>query len=153
MGKMFIHPVQEKPSDPVVITQRFGENPAMYRKYGLAGHNGIDYRTRFWFSPLGKIYVVAPAGGLVIETGNEGKSGYGIYLRIRHDDGSVSVLGHMTKLYVAKGRSVKQGQRVALSGNTGNSTGPHVHWGYRPPKPDFGNGYAGYVDQSDLVKP
>lgn len=142
----FIHPVE-----PVYITQRFGENPAMYAKYGLKGHNGIDYRTRFIDSPLGRRYVVAPAAGVIEEVGNQGKSGYGVYCRIRHDDGSQSTIGHFTKLYVVKGQKVKQGERIALSGNTGASTGPHVHWGWRPKNWDAKNGYAGYDDQEKMI--
>lgn len=144
--KRFIHPM-----DPVFITQRFGERPEVYGKFGLKGHNGIDYRTKFFDSPLGRRYIVAPDSGFIEETGNQGNKGYGVFLRIRHDDGSQSVLGHCTKLYVKQGDRVTKGSRVALSGNTGFSSGAHVHWGWRPKNWDVKNGYAGYVDQEGMI--
>lgn len=141
-----IHPIE-----PVFITQRFGENPNVYKQFGLKGHNGLDYRTKQPDTPLGKRYIIAPEDGVIEETGNEGNKGYGIYLRIRHTDGSQSTLGHLTKIYTAKGTKVKKGDRVALSGNTGFSTAPHLHWGFRPKNWDKSNGYAGYIDQLPLI--
>ena len=142
----FIHPV-----DKVSITQHFGENPQTYAQFGLKGHNGIDYRTRFVDSPLGRRYVLAPAAGTIEEVGNQGTKGYGIYCRIRHEDGSQSTLGHFTKLYVKLGLLVKKGDRIALSGNTGFSSGPHIHWGWRPKNLDSKNGFAGYEDQEKMI--
>lgn len=154
--KFLIHPVQEVPNDPVYITQYFGENPAMYSKYGMKGHNGIDYRTRFWDSPLGHRYIVAAKDGKVIEAKWDG--GYGNFIRLEHDlDGSGSeqtVYGHLKRFYVRLGENVIQGQRIGLSDNTGASTGPHLHWGYRPKgwKKIYENGYKGYIDQIKFVK-
>ncbi len=142
----FIHPI-----DKVYISQGFGQNPQVYAQFGLKGHNGIDYRSRFVDSPLGRRYVVAPADGVIEEIGNQGIKGYGIYCRIRHDDGSQSTFGHFTKLYCWKGQKVKQGERIALTGNTGFSSGSHLHWGWRPKNWDIKNGYAGYVDQYTMI--
>ena len=125
----FIHPV-----DKVSITQHFGENPQTYAQFGLKGHNGIDYRTRFVDSPLGRRYVLAPAAGTIEEVGNQGTKGYGF-----------------TKLYVKLGLLVKKGDRIALSGNTGFSSGPHIHWGWRPKNLDSKNGFAGYEDQEKMI--
>ena len=119
------------PLDKIYITQGFGENALMYKKFGLAGHNGIDFRTRFWDTPLGHMYVVASKNGKVIELGNEGKNGYGIFIRLEHDlDGNgneQTVYGHLKKWYVKQGDYVKQGQRIGLTDNTGFSTGSHLH--------------------------
>lgn len=142
----FIHPI-----DKVYVTQRFGENPKVYAQFGLKGHNGLDYRTRFVDSPLGRRYVVAPAAGTIEEVGNQGTKGYGIYCRIRHEDGSQSTLGHFTKLYVSKGQVVKKGENIALSGNTGFSSGPHIHWGWRPKNWNANNGFAGYENQEGMI--
>lgn len=142
----FIHPV-----DKVHITQHFGENAAVYAQFNLKGHNGIDYRTRFVDSPLGRRYVVAPASGIIEEVGNQGNRGYGIFCRIMHEDKSQSTLGHFTKLYVKKGQVVKKGDRIALSGSTGFSSGPHIHWGWRPSNWDANNGFAGYENQEGMI--
>lgn len=135
------------PLEKIYITQRFGERPAYYAKYGLKGHNGVDFRTRFWDSPLGRTYVTASVDGAV-EIVRADAAGYGTHIRLRHADGSMTIYGHLTRSYVSKGQSVKRGQRIGLSGNTGDSSAPHLHWEYRPTgwEKNTKNGYAGAVD-------
>jgi GH25 family lysozyme M1 (1,4-beta-N-acetylmuramidase) len=146
------------PIDKVYITQYFGENPSMYKAFGMNGHNGIDFRTKFWDSPLGRRYVLAAKQGKVIEIGNEGSGGYGIFVRLEHDlDGNgneQTIYGHLKKVYVSKGDYVNQGRMIALTDNTGFSTGSHLHWGYRPRgwKKIYDNGFKGYVDQFNKIK-
>jgi len=146
-----------QPIDKVYITQPFGVNPQMYAKYGMRGHNGIDYRTRFIDSPLGRRYVTAPKDGTIIELGNEGKAGYGIFVRMegrKHPDGNEQhVFGHLKKWYVIFGQKVKMGELIALTDNTGASTGSHLHWGWRPAgwKKSYRNGFKGYEDQSKFI--
>lgn len=141
------------PIDKVYITQRFGENPNVYKKFGMEGHNGIDFRTRFLDSPLGRRYVLAAMGGTVLEVGDEGKSGYGIFIRLKHKGTEQTIYGHLTKTYIKKGQVVKQGDRIGLTGNTGFSTGPHLHWGWRPDKweKNYNNGFKGYDDPEKLL--
>ena len=59
-------------------------------------------------------------------------SGYGNWIRIKHDDGSMSVYGHMETLDVKVGERVKAGQKIAGMGNRGFSTGPHLHFEIHP---------------------
>ena len=59
-------------------------------------------------------------------------SGYGILVRIRYWDGTISYYGHMSSVSVNKGDSVDPGQVVGRSGNTGHSTGPHLHLEIHP---------------------
>ncbi|TGU71351.1 DUF4124 domain-containing protein [Geomonas terrae] len=87
---------------------------------GLRHHNGLDIAV-----PTGT-KVKAIAAGTVVESGMHG--GYGNLVTIRHADGMVSMYGHNAQLEVKVGDQVAAGQTVALSGSTGRSTGPHVHF-------------------------
>ena len=83
-------------------------------------HKGVD-----WACPIGTA-VMASCGGTVVQAG--WSSGYGNCITIRHPDGKQTRYGHLSKILVSSGQKVTQGQKIALSGNTGRSTGPHVHF-------------------------
>jgi len=134
------------PIDKIYITQKFGANPKFYRKYKLAGHNGVDFRTRFMDSLLGRRQVLAANSGVVSKVVIARNGGYGTYIRLLHADGSTTIYGHQFHVWVKKDQLVKAGQVIGISGNTGDSTGPHLHFGYRPPKPNYANGFSGYID-------
>ncbi|QWV94584.1 peptidoglycan DD-metalloendopeptidase family protein [Geomonas oryzisoli] len=87
---------------------------------GLRHHNGVDIAV-----PTGT-RVKAIAAGKVIESGTHG--GYGNLVTVQHADGMVSMYGHNSQIEVKVGDQVEAGQTVALSGSTGRSTGPHVHF-------------------------
>jgi hypothetical protein len=76
--------------------------------------------------------IYALGNGTVIETGDQGNLDYGIYLKINFDGvGTVSytvIYGHLSKVLVAVGQRVSRGDIVAETGDTGNSTGPHLHY-------------------------
>ena len=55
-------------------------------------------------------------------------SGYGNYIIIDHGNGIETAYGHCSKLLAEKGESVRRGDKIALVGSTGNSTGPHLHF-------------------------
>ncbi len=82
-------------------------------------HNGIDLPV-----PL-NTQVKNPQDGTVLDVYNN-KDG-GNQVLIRHKEGIVSGYAHLNKALVKKGETIKKGQVIALSGNTGKSTGPHVH--------------------------
>jgi murein DD-endopeptidase MepM/ murein hydrolase activator NlpD len=86
-------------------------------------HEGIDLAV-----PTGTP-VVASASGTVIVAGWLG--GYGNLVVIDHHNGVATAYGHNTSVTVAYGQSVAQGQLIAYSGNTGHSTGPHLHFEVR----------------------
>lgn len=88
------------------------------------GHHGVD-----WSVPIGTP-VKAPANG-VVENVNRGNS-YGLYVTVRHPDGSLSYYAHLSSANVRPGQQVGAGTVLALSGNSGNSTGPHLHFEVRP---------------------
>ncbi|AXK31810.1 M23 family peptidase [Streptomyces armeniacus] len=84
------------------------------------GHDGVDLA-----NALGTpIFAAGP--GTVTESGEA--SGYGQWVRIKHDDGSVTEYGHMYERFVAVGDTVTGGQKIASMGSEGQSTGPHLHF-------------------------
>lgn len=70
--------------------------------------------------------VRAAGGGTVVLTGAD--PDYGIFVRLRHPDGYETMYGHTSRLLVRDGERVSAGQVIALSGNTGRSTAPHLHF-------------------------
>ena len=92
------------------------------RRWGRL-HAGIDLASGIG-SPIR-----AAAGGRVQSSGWEG--GYGRAVRITHSDGTVTVYGHMSALLVDSGERVAAGQLIGREGNTGQSTGPHLHFEVR----------------------
>lgn len=120
------------PSEFHVITQEFGANPEIYKKYGLPGHNGWDIR-----SPMNSPFF-APQKGTIVWASNmqpskpDEKSDYGFHVRIDHGDGYTSILAHAAaNLPVQVGQIVQAGDIVGYSGNTGFSSGPHLHYELR----------------------
>lgn len=83
-------------------------------------HQGIDIA-----APIGTP-IVAAASGKVINVGYQ--SGYGNLVKLEHLDGSVTVYAHNHRNLVTHGQWVEQGEKIAEMGNTGHSTGPHVHF-------------------------
>jgi len=101
-----------------------------YRTRGMVGpnsrqesHPGVDLAV-----PVGSD-VRATGGGLVREAGQD--SAYGLYVLIQHPEGYESMYGHLSRLLVARNDAVRAGQVIALSGNTGHSTAPHLHFEIR----------------------
>ncbi|MFR9724738.1 M23 family metallopeptidase [Streptomyces sp. MS19] len=105
--------------------------------YGTAGslwasghHTGADF-------PVGSgTPVAAITDGEVITAGSGGS--YGNQVVIRHADGHYSQYAHLSSISVSVGQSVATGQQIGLSGSTGNSTGPHLHFEVRT-GPDYGS--------------
>lgn len=117
------------------ITQEWGVNPASYVQFGLKGHNGVDYGL-----PTGTP-VYAPHSGKVIEAAFDA-AGYGNYVKIENDKEG-SILAHFQSFNVNAGDTVSEGQQVGVSDNTGNSTGPHLHWGYYRMPRNKTDGFSG----------
>ena len=98
----------------------------IYRKDGFTYHGGIDYGVKVG-TP-----VYAAADGVVVFTANWQDS-YGTHVVIQHDNGLRTWYGHGTpnSQQVKEGDRVLRGQLIMLSGNTGRSTGPHLHFEVR----------------------
>jgi murein DD-endopeptidase MepM/ murein hydrolase activator NlpD len=86
-------------------------------------HNGIDFGGGYG-AP-----VYATGNGVVISTSRLG--GYGNAVIIEHGGGLSSVYGHLSRIMVSSGASVKRGQRIGSIGSSGLSTGPHLHFEIR----------------------
>lgn len=114
-----IPPTYIKPISGGRLTSGFGRRKAPKRGASTY-HKGVD-----WATATGTP-VYASSGGVVARAG--WGSGYGYCVYINHPDGRQTRYGHLSKVLVSAGQSVSQGQRIALSGNTGVSTGPHLHF-------------------------
>jgi len=144
--------IQKRP----YITQLFGKNPQIYSQFKMKGHNGIDYRAAVG-TP-----VFAPMSGHV-QVKNSGGSGYGLHIKMRNPFRLLEVvLGHLSSTGLRTGQIINSGDFLGFSGNTGFSTGPHVHEGLRRileggndiftwAVEDHDNGYYGYFDHYELT--
>ena len=114
-----IPPTYIKPITGGRLSSGFGRRSAP-TKGASTYHRGID-----WATPVGTA-VMASSSGTVSRAG--WGSGYGYVVYIDHADGRQTRYGHLSKVLVSVGQKVSQGDKIALSGNTGVSTGPHVHF-------------------------
>lgn len=116
----------QKPTLSKRITSEFGEKRKLIYTSGKEGsevHWGIDFGI-----PVGT-EIVAPADGTVVFAGARIVTGY--TLVIENAPGVYTLFYHLSKNLKAVGDKVTAGEKVALSGNTGFSTGPHLHWEFR----------------------
>ncbi|SES17975.1 Peptidase family M23 [Streptomyces sp. yr375] len=113
--------------DPVkkyTLSAGFAQAGAMWQ----STHSGQDYAV-----PSGAT-VMAAHGGTVVKAGGNGAGdgpAYGNAIVIKHANGVYSQYAHLSRIQVKIGQIVKTGQKIALSGNTGNSSGPHLHFEIR----------------------
>lgn len=114
------------PVSGAAVSQFFGARPAVYRRFGLAGHEGVDYACA-----VGTL-VMAAAGGVVWRAGDSAGP-WGTRVIVRHEFG-YTVYAHLSSVQVAPGQAVAAGQVLGLSGATGNVTGPHLHFGLALPE-------------------
>jgi LysM repeat protein len=146
IGSVIIVPdgqIAEKPAAPRVTSRLRGASGPAYDGYyirpvdgrktqGLHGYNGIDFGasrgTPVFASARGQV-IVARASGY--------NGGYGKYVVISHDNGSQTLYGHLNAVNVSVGEYVGQGQYIGDVGNTGRSTGPHLHFEVRGAKNPF----------------
>ncbi|MER7552863.1 M23 family metallopeptidase [Streptomyces anulatus] len=98
--------------------------------WSSGSHSGVDFQAASGSS------VVAVGAGTVVEAGWGGAYGNNIVLRMT--DGTYTQYGHLSSTGVSVGQSVSSGQQIGLSGSTGNSTGPHLHFEART-TPDYGS--------------
>jgi len=117
LGSLFSTPLND-----TRVTSPFGyrQNPF---SGGMSFHPGVDLRASI------NTPVLAARDGVVKETGT--LEIYGHFIIIDHDGGYQSVYAHLNEVLVSPGQKVSAGDRIALSGNSGISTGPHLHFEIR----------------------
>lgn len=132
-----------------VKTLGFGEisdNPTVEREYkdmGLSGHDGIDFDM---------------SEGTPIKAVDDGQvelakmSDYGQTIVIKHSWGN-SYYGHLSRIDVKENQQVKQGEIIGFSGQSGFTTGPHLHFGIKPLNSDSNNGFYGKIDPTPYLIP
>ena len=115
------------PLDAIKITQHFGNTAfAQSGAYNGQGHNGVDFRASVG-TPI-----KSALSGAVQATGNTdqfpGCYSYGKWILVRHGNGLSTLYAHLSHIGVAEGQTVATGEVIGFSGNTGYSTGPHLHF-------------------------
>ncbi len=117
----FCSPIGENWRD--VVTSEFGYRTDPFTGQ-TSGHGGIDLAV-----PTGTPVRAALSGTVTVSSYSQ--SSYGYYIMIDHGDGLATLYGHCSQLLVSVGQTVETGDVIALSGSTGRSTGPHLHFEVR----------------------
>lgn len=137
------HGVEAAPVRPTVTASlRGGSGPAIAgyfarpivgrKSQGLHGYNAVDIA-----APVGTSVYASAAGTVTVARGFGWNGGYGNYIVISHPNGTQTLYAHLSSVAVQQGAYVTQGQVIGLSGNTGKSTGAHLHFEVRGAKNPF----------------
>ncbi len=133
------------------ISQLWGENPQIYSTISydnvpLRGHNGIDFMT-----PI-DTPITAVDNGVIAEAVWNDPTGFGRYVKVNHSWGE-AVYGHLNNITVAPGQPVSPGTVLGTTGNTGFSSGPHLHFAIRSNPYNRADGWGGYIDPLPYLDP
>lgn len=96
------------------------------RSQGLHGYNGVDIA-----GAIGTKVVAAAAGDVIVSRDGGWNGGYGTYIVIQHNNGTQTLYGHLSGVVAEEGWHVTKGQTIGYMGNTGRSTGSHLHFEVR----------------------
>lgn len=108
-----------------VVTQTFAEHVHRAQVNGWTNYNGgID-----WALPSGTAILAAQSG--VVSAARNDASGYGLHIRLQHEEGFITIYAHLMDFMVQVGQKVRIGQVIGRSDNTGFSSGPHLHFEVR----------------------
>lgn len=117
------------PLEKITITQDFGNTPFATKNpqiYNGKGHNGVDFR-----AAIGEP-VFSADDGRVIDVGDTDRQcrgvSYGKWILIEHNNNLSTLYAHLSLIKISAGQTVKQGQLIGYSGDTGYVTGPHLHF-------------------------
>lgn len=102
------------------------------KSQGIHGYNGVDLA-----GSVGTRIVASAAGKVIVSRNSGYNGGYGNYIVISHPNGTQTLYAHLKSTAVAQGSNVSKGQLIGFMGNTGRSTGPHLHFEVRGAKNPF----------------
>lgn len=128
------------------VTQVFGGNYDEYKRFGLAGHNGID------LIPSSSDWSIFSLEGGIVTYAAFDNGGFGNMVKVyNRETGHVWLYAHLAGFNIKAGDLLQKGDRIGTMGNTGNSTGPHLHLGLKLVTAEGtvlnnNNGYFGAVD-------
>jgi len=118
----------KKDGGVALITQKYGNTPYSKKLYSSGFHNGLDLGI-----PVGTPIFAAETGKVVVVDNNDGnywqKYQYGQYILIEHSNNLSTLYAHLSVIRVRNGQAIKRGDLIGYSGNSGYSTGPHLHFG------------------------
>lgn len=100
--------------------------PGAVLTQGAHGYNSVDFG-----APTGTPVLASASGKVIVSKPQNYNGGYGHYVVVEHDNGTQTLYAHLSTVLVSVDDEVEQGEKIALSGNTGRSTGPHLHFEVR----------------------
>jgi len=106
--------------------------PGTVKTQGIHGYNAVDFA-----AAVGTPIRAAAAGEVIVSKSSGWNGGYGNYIVIRHSNGAQTLYSHLSRNDVGVGAYVTQGQVIGAMGNTGRSTGPHLHFEVRGARNPF----------------
>jgi len=106
--------------------------PGTLKTQGIHGYNAVDFA-----AAIGTPIRAAAAGEVIVSRSSGWNGGYGNYIVIRHSNGVQTLYSHLSRNDVGVGAYVTQGQVIGAMGNTGRSTGPHLHFEVRGARNPF----------------
>ncbi len=131
----------------LVVTQAFGVNAdeAYVKTINgelcfIVGHDGVD------FNAVVGTNVIAVWDGWIEIVALGVDPAFGVHVYLHETTGRLVLYAHLDQVLAIQGQHVKAGDIIAKSGNTGNSTGPHLHFGVREATYNIHNGYGGWRD-------
>jgi murein DD-endopeptidase MepM/ murein hydrolase activator NlpD len=102
------------------------------RTQGIHGYNGVDLA-----AGVGTPILAAAGGEVIVAKGSGWNGGYGNYVVIKHPNGTQTLYAHMSSTAISSGAQVSGGEVIGYVGNTGRSTGSHLHFEVRGAKNPF----------------
>lgn len=106
--------------------------PGAVKTQGIHGSNGVDFG-----AGIGTTIRAAAVGQVIVAKSTGWNGGYGNYIVIKHANGTQTLYAHLSRVDVGVGASVAAGESIGASGNSGKSTGPHLHFEVRGGKNPF----------------
>ncbi len=106
--------------------------PGAVKTQGIHGYNGVDFG-----APVGTPVLAAAGGSVIVAKGSGWNGGYGLYIVVKHPNGTQTLYAHLSSVAVGVGEAVSGGEVIGYVGNTGRSTGAHLHFEVRGTRNPF----------------